>query len=268
MVKLLMSDSFAATATKKSHKKNSIVTALKKTCYRNVERPLSVYTQTAARLTAQSNRVLDIGCGHAAPALMNLPASDVIKIGIDAVDSLSKPEDANTFVLRADCSRLPFAADSFDLVMCRSVLEHLEHPDLVFSEVRRVLTPQGRMLFLTPNWWDYVSLGSSLIPNRLHPRLVKLMTGRAEKKTFPTFYQANTTQRLRSLADKAGLAVVSLETLREHPHYLQFNSLAYSIGLVYEQLLQRRIKQLRPWILGNFRRNDEDETENYRTHNL
>ena len=141
--------------------------------------------------------------------------------------------------------------------MCRSVLEHLKHPEIVFSEVRRVLTSEGRMLFLTPNWWDYVSLGSSLIPNRLHPRLVKLMTGRLENNTFPTFYQANTTLRLRFLANQAGLEVVSLETLREHPHYLQFNSLAYSLGLVYEQLLQRRVKQLRPWILGVLRRTEE-----------
>jgi SAM-dependent methyltransferase len=130
----------------------------------------------------------------------------------------------------------------------------LEEPIVAFREISRVLKPGGHFVALTPNRWDYVSLGASLVPNRWHPWLVKRMTGRRENDTFPTHYRANTKSRLNQLARAASLEVVSLELTREHPHYLQFHSLAYAMGLMYEQTVQRGIGQLRPWILGTFRR--------------
>ena len=47
--------------------------------------------------------------------------------------------------------RLPFADDAFDVVVAGEVLEHVPHPDLMLAEIRRVLTPAGRLLLSTPN---------------------------------------------------------------------------------------------------------------------
>jgi hypothetical protein len=117
-----------------------------------------------------------------------------------------------------------------------------------------VLRPGGAFVLVTPNRWDYVSVVSSIIPNRWHPALVRALTGRAEEKTFPTFYRANTVGALRRLAAGAGLTVESLELRRQHPHYLQKNAILYAIGVAFEQLVQRPVPHLRPWILGVLRR--------------
>jgi SAM-dependent methyltransferase len=47
--------------------------------------------------------------------------------------------------------RLPFAASSFDLLVCIDVHEHLQHPALLAAESFRVLKPGGRAVVTTPN---------------------------------------------------------------------------------------------------------------------
>ncbi|MFY9260906.1 MAG: class I SAM-dependent methyltransferase [Gallionella sp.] len=46
---------------------------------------------------------------------------------------------------------LPYADNSFDLVTCSEVLEHVENYRAVLREIRRVLKPNGLMIVTTPN---------------------------------------------------------------------------------------------------------------------
>ena len=57
-------------------------------------------------------------------------------------------------VHRFDLERepFPFAVESFDLVLCAEVLEHLGlDPFHMLSEINRVLAPGGRLILTTPN---------------------------------------------------------------------------------------------------------------------
>ncbi len=49
--------------------------------------------------------------------------------------------------LRADAESLPFAAESFELVLGHAVLHHLPNLERAFSEFHRVLKPGGRIAF-------------------------------------------------------------------------------------------------------------------------
>ncbi len=51
----------------------------------------------------------------------------------------------------ADISRLPFRDDSFDVVSCFEVLEHLDDPAGALGEMARVLRPGGSLLLSVPN---------------------------------------------------------------------------------------------------------------------
>lgn len=52
---------------------------------------------------------------------------------------------------------LPFNADSFDLVFCTEVIEHIKSPKQLISEIDRVLKPKGKSIITTPNsnWFLY-----------------------------------------------------------------------------------------------------------------
>ncbi len=46
---------------------------------------------------------------------------------------------------------LPYDDDSFDLVWCSEVIEHLQFPDKAIREFRRVTRPGGEIIMTTPN---------------------------------------------------------------------------------------------------------------------
>src|SRR6185312_10287405 len=65
-----------------------------------------------------------------------------------AIRRYLKPTDPNLDAAYvADLAELPFDDATFDLVFSRCVLEHVEDPVSVFEELRRVLRPNGHLIF-------------------------------------------------------------------------------------------------------------------------
>jgi len=133
---------------------------------------------------------------------------------------------------------LPFQNESFDLVVALWVLEHLARPEVVLSEIGRVLVPGGHLIFLTPN-----ALHPLIRANRLSqmlPALQRLLIprlyARAEADTFRVRYRANTPARLRALAAAHGCRVASLRAIQD-PTYLAFNDLFFQVSVLFERLL-------------------------------
>lgn len=52
---------------------------------------------------------------------------------------------------RLDVTQLPFEGDSFDVVVCNHVLEHVPDDERAMREVRRVLRPGGWAMLLVPD---------------------------------------------------------------------------------------------------------------------
>jgi SAM-dependent methyltransferase len=53
-------------------------------------------------------------------------------------------------VRRLDVHDLPFGAETFDVVICNHVLEHVADAAVALAELRRVLKPRGRLICQTP----------------------------------------------------------------------------------------------------------------------
>lgn len=47
---------------------------------------------------------------------------------------------------------LPYKNNTFDIVFCKSVIEHLYYPEKVFKEVNRILKPEGCFIVMTPDY--------------------------------------------------------------------------------------------------------------------
>jgi SAM-dependent methyltransferase len=108
---------------------------------------------TAAPMAA--GRVLDLGCGVGyGSRLLSSRADHVVGIDLapDAVRYARERFPApNVDHLTADCRGLPFPADSFDVVVCFELIEHVQEVGSVLAEARRVLRRRGALVISTPN---------------------------------------------------------------------------------------------------------------------
>jgi SAM-dependent methyltransferase len=212
--------------------------------------PYRILERTILEYIGPDAAVLDIGCGRQAPNLMKLKGRARTLIGIDTVDfEVSAPDLALLNESAFDMTSI--ASGTVDVAYSRSVMEHLDTVDAAYAEIHRVLKPSGKYIFLTPNFWDYTSLISYVIPNFLHGKLMKFVEGRTERDTFPTFYRSNTYYRIRRNSSKYRFAIQSFQYLGQYPSAFLFNDLMFRAAVRYEKFLGRheRLQFLRGWIL-------------------
>lgn len=95
-----------------------------------------------------SQDILDLGCGTA-ELMSQVICEDSSRhiTGLDLSEEMlkiakNKLGTKATFVL-GDAENLPFADESFDLVYCNDSFHHYPHPQIVLSEIYRVLKPGG-----------------------------------------------------------------------------------------------------------------------------
>jgi SAM-dependent methyltransferase len=105
------------------------------------------YVQRAVgRVDGRPWRVLDLGCGAGDSVdLFRARDADVQWVGLDIEGSrevLSRTRTDARFE-QFDGVAIPFGDDSFDLVYCKQVLEHVHRPGALIAEVARVLAPHG-----------------------------------------------------------------------------------------------------------------------------
>jgi SAM-dependent methyltransferase len=195
------------------------------------------FLEAIERLVRPGDRVLDAGCGSGRLFTYDLRGRASLVVGVDLTADVAHNPNIDA-PLRGSLTALPFASETFDLIICKHVLEHLEEPESAFRELARVLRPGGRLLVLTPNRLHYVPLLASLLPHRVH-RLVARGRGLTPMEVHPTLYRANTPRRLRWLARQAGLRVAALRLFETPPVYLAFHPLAFALGVAYERLVNR-----------------------------
>lgn len=102
---------------------------------------------------ARGARVLDYGCydGWLYPQLSQKQPASITGIDISEKGiSLAKARygEYATYIVM-DAHKLDFPDDSFDFVVGRSILHHLDF-EVAVSEIRRVLSPKGACLFYEP----------------------------------------------------------------------------------------------------------------------
>jgi len=96
-------------------------------------------------------RALDSGCGAGALAFALAPHVREV-VGVDVVPELLEQARQrtdrfpNATFVEGDATKLPFELGSFDLAGTLRTLHHIARPELVVSELARVVVPGGRVL--------------------------------------------------------------------------------------------------------------------------
>jgi SAM-dependent methyltransferase len=106
-------------------------------------------------------RVLDFGCydGYVLRKLRDRYAIEGVGVDVSqnalALARARNTSEALTFV-QDDGLALPFESESFDVVVCSEILEHVPELDPVLSELTRVLVRGGRLYATMPNALEHV----------------------------------------------------------------------------------------------------------------
>lgn len=115
---------------------------------------------------AQARSILEVGVGqgHFARAWMPHFSKGYTFTGLDreerslqiarektAAFCLENGHDGQISFVKGAAENLPFADNSFDMVMCQTVLIHLPNPTIGFQEMVRVTKPGGLVLAVEPN---------------------------------------------------------------------------------------------------------------------
>lgn len=161
--------------------------------YTNLMRAIEMRHLAPWTRQVQNWRVLDVGCGHGVYSLA-FARQDAYLVGCD----MSRPAlhtahqtaqgmglDGRAAYMVADGSRLPLSEDTFDLVVCNCVLEHIADDRHALRGMVRALR-SGGLFYLTVDNADHdLALG---FLERLPPRLRALLL-KPEVASAPTVAQ-------------------------------------------------------------------------------
>ena len=173
-----------------------------------------------------SDTVLDVGCGIGFVSQL-YPNFEIT--GIDISDEMLKRNPYHW--LKAPAEAIPFPDASFDFVVCRSLLHHLEEPLKGLKEMYRVLKPGGRWVCWEPN----LSVFNDWIR-----RLAKLT------RRFSHWHKNFEPAELRRLIQEAGLTIQSVA----YQGYIAYPLIGFPdiLPLKIPLWIGRRLMELDDWL--------------------
>lgn len=197
--------------------------------------------------------VLDFGAGRGAwleqplatvhRSLRDLGQRGHRVVGVDVDEAVLENPSLDEAHVVAPGQPLPFADNSFDLVIADYVLEHVARKDApgVADELFRVLRPGGWFAARTPNKWGVIALGARAVPNSLHVKVLHhLQPGRPAEDVFPTRYAMNTRKQLGRLFPRPrwGLAVYGHAS---EPQYVGSSPVAWRAAAFVDRITPPRL---------------------------
>lgn len=166
-------------------------------------------------------RVLDVGCGAGArpngkPLREQLPFLVSEMVGVDTSRVALERNDQVDRVIVADIATIALPSDTYDLVVCWDVLEHLPDPVRALDNMLGPLRSGGVMLLAIPNLWSLKGLITKVTPHRFHVWVYRHIlalesAGQKGHGPFPTYLRVTPKSLLR-WADRNGLKTIDART--------------------------------------------------------
>lgn len=213
--------------------------------------------------------VLDVGCGEG-QLLLVLKKIGFNVFGIDKYSFIGRIneqgqdvglrlkrflKDKGIEVKEVDVEedKIPYLDNSFDLVICNAVIEHLHNsPELVMKEMKRVIKPGGHLIVNVPN---YASLGCRINMLKGRTNYGSLETFYFRKQTingkFVGHFRLYTLSELKQIFNWEGLKIIHCEMYSPNSEKLRYLPTLWlqRKGTGFGLILERLVKNFRPEIL-------------------
>lgn len=199
--------------------------------------------QVAEALNRRAGQVvIDVGGGKDCPFLPYLkqPQAHVI-IALDCSEEQLRgnPDVERRVVGDAAGNGLPFRDRSADLVVSRSVVEHIHDNAAFFENCAHVLRPGGAVIHAFPGKFAPFAVLNRIIPNRLVRRLIPyLLPEWAEEGNygFIAYYDHCSVAAVRKLLDRNRFHNIRYTLTYYQSEYFSFFFPLYCLMVVYDLL--------------------------------
>jgi len=158
--------------------------------------------------------ILEAGCGSASHFQFKQRAR------ITGIDVSEKQLQRNNCLFKAilgDVQYYDFAPETFDVIICWAVLEHLPRPELALNKFKRAVKKDGYIVLQTPNIFSLKGLMTKFTPLRFHTWYYKNLFGRKKAGQddvgpFKTYLRRTIApDQIRKFAAQNGLQTVFFE---------------------------------------------------------
>lgn len=185
--------------------------------------------------------VLDIGGGKECPFLPFVDEPDghlVIAVDCSGDELRLNPDVARKVVADAASHKFPFRDGCADLVVSRSVIEHLHDNEMFFENCARVLRPGGAFVHTFPCKFSPFSLVNQLLPNRLTRRLIAYFFPEwRDECGFVAYYDRCYYSAIRRLLERSGFQNPRFVFRYYQSIYFNFCFPLFALSLVYDLTL-------------------------------
>ena len=217
------------------------------------EDSVSIYRNYIAKNTHEDTRILDFGCGHV-DFMKSVYSRTPYVYGVEPNKYTLHKNITIKNKVAGLAEHIPFPDNFFDLAVSAWVVEHIDDITSVFRDIHRVLKPGGKLIFLTPNSWNYITWINRAIPNSMHDFFTRKLYGRDEKDTYPVRYKMNSAKRIDSVLSKLNFKRHEI-IFNEDPSYISFNHMLFMLSCFIEKIFDiDRFKSAKVHIIGIYRK--------------
>jgi len=211
---------------------------------------LHLHELTAARIMSErpAQMIVDIGGGHLCPFAehaRNDPDTKVLSV--DILHSQLLNNAVADYRVAADvCQGIPLANESCDIMVTRSVIEHLNDNESFIQDSMRVLKENGYCIHVFPCKFAPFAIFNQIIPNKIAQRMLNYIFPQwKEEVGFKAYYNKTYYPAFINLLKKSGFKIEELHIRYYQSIYYKFFLPLYLIFLVYDLTLWiLRIKPL------------------------
>jgi len=165
--------------------------------YEQRRRIMTILEMLSEEEISNSSVILDAGCGNGRDIEVLLSKYDCCIVGIDfsermiseAKKKLQVKTGSKKALVRGDLTKIGFKDDTFDVIICSQVLEHIPNWQDALKGLRRILKPEGVLIISTPNIFSLYGVQrkiADLLIGKSHPYDVwkdyKLLSAQLKKE--------------------------------------------------------------------------------------
>lgn len=118
-------------------------------------------------------KVLEIGCGDGSflyqyrNKWQDIVGIDIVKQRINEAKKRNYYVPTKFITMNIDNATIPYPSDHFDVVICISTLQYIKDLELLFAEIKRILTSHGQCIIEVPNsaaYWRRIQFLFGIFP--------------------------------------------------------------------------------------------------------